>query len=36
MSKIEAFFQKQMAFYYQYLRGEPRFRADQQDDRLVC
>ena len=25
MSKIEAFFQKQMAFYYQYLRGEPRF-----------
>ena len=25
MTKIEALFQKQMAFYYQYLQGEPRF-----------
>lgn len=25
MTKLEAFFQKQMAFYYQYLQGEPRF-----------
>jgi nucleoside-diphosphate-sugar epimerase len=24
-SKLEALFQKQMAFYYQYLQGEPRF-----------
>jgi thioester reductase-like protein len=25
MTKLEALFQKQMAFYYQYLQGEPRF-----------
>jgi thioester reductase-like protein len=25
MSKLESLFQKQMAFYYQYLQGEPRF-----------
>jgi len=25
MTKLEALFQKQMAFYYQYLEGEPRF-----------
>jgi hypothetical protein len=25
MNKLEALFQKQMAFYYQYLQGEPRF-----------
>src|SRR5215471_17927355 len=25
MSKLETLFQKQMAFYYQYLQGEPRF-----------
>ena len=25
MTKMEALFQKQMAFYYQYLQGEPRF-----------
>ena len=25
MTKLEAMFQKQMAFYYQYLQGEPRF-----------
>jgi nucleoside-diphosphate-sugar epimerase len=25
MTKLEALFQKQMEFYYQYLRGEPRF-----------
>ena len=25
MTKLEALLQKQMAFYYQYLQGEPRF-----------
>jgi hypothetical protein len=25
MTKLESLFQKQMAFYYQYLQGEPRF-----------
>jgi hypothetical protein len=25
MTKLENLFQKQMAFYYQYLQGEPRF-----------
>src|SRR5205085_2574082 len=25
ITKLEALFQKQMAFYYQYLQGEPRF-----------
>jgi hypothetical protein len=25
MTKLEALFQKQMAFYYQYLQGEPHF-----------
>jgi len=25
MTKLEALFQRQMAFYYQYLQGEPRF-----------
>jgi len=25
MNKLEALFQKQMAFYYMYLQGEPRF-----------
>jgi hypothetical protein len=24
-TKLEALFQKQMSFYYQYLQGEPRF-----------
>ena len=25
MTKLESLFQKQMAFYYMYLQGEPRF-----------
>jgi hypothetical protein len=25
MTKLESLFRKQMAFYYQYLQGEPRF-----------
>ena len=29
MTKLEALFQKQMAFYYQYLQGEPRFDCRQ-------
>jgi thioester reductase-like protein len=29
MTKLEALFQKQMAFYYMYLQGEPRFDCSQ-------
>jgi len=34
MSKLEALFQKQMAFYYQYLQGEPRFDCRRSLDAL--
>jgi len=34
MSKLEALFQKQMAFYYQYLQGEPRFDCHRTLDAL--
>jgi hypothetical protein len=29
MTRLEALFQKQMAFYYMYLQGEPRFDCRQ-------
>ena len=34
MTKLEALFQKQMAFYYQYLQGEPRFDCGRTLDAL--
>jgi hypothetical protein len=34
MTKLEALFQKQMAFYYQYLQGEPRFDCKRALDAL--
>ena len=34
MTKLEALFQKQMAFYYQYLQGEPRFDCSRTLDAL--
>jgi thioester reductase-like protein len=34
MTKLEALFRKQMAFYYQYLEGEPRFDGRQAIDAL--
>jgi len=35
MTKLEALFQKQMAFYYQYLQGEPRFDCRRALDALT-
>jgi thioester reductase-like protein len=34
MTKLEALFQRQMAFYYQYLQGEPRFDCGRTLDAL--
>lgn len=35
MTKLESLFQKQMAFYYQYLQGEPRFDRRRAMDALA-